>query len=61
MAQVLQHFYFYFDEVGSLSSSTTLFLVARLNKALAIEHRQNEPSDILHCNHRVCGNHYQKT
>ena len=59
MAQVLKHLYENIGEAGSLSSRNTLAQVTGVEKKLATEYLQKEPS--YNRNHKVRGNHYRKT
>ena len=61
MAQLLKHAYENTGEAENLSSVTTLAQVDGVEKKLATDYLQNEPSKTLHRNHRGCGRQYQKT
>ena len=61
MDQVLKRVYENIGEVGSLSSPTTLSKVTGVEKKLAEEYLQKEPSYTLHQNHRTRGHDYRIT
>ena len=61
MAQVLKRVDESTGETGSLIGPHTLAPVAWVEKQLATDYSQNEPSYTLHRNHWVHRSHYQKT